>query len=1115
RKAAPRQGRGLVTLRGATLHNLQHAQIAVGLGTFHVLVGASGAGKSSLLFGTLLPALQGLPGGAFDALEGAPAGGVQAVDARPIGRTPRSTPATWSGLFDVVRKRFAAEPLARELGFGPGRFSYNNKEGRCAACEGLGFQRVGLHLLEDLELICPVCAGGRYAAETLAVTLRGSTVADVLAMTVSEARQLFADDPPLHEMFQAMEDLGLGYLCLGHSANKLSRGEGQRVKLATLLGQQSAEPSFVLLDEPDRGLHPNDVQLLLAAIDALVDKGHTVVAISHHRHVWAAADAVTELLDGHAQLANDLELAPLSNNRGQRAAAALPPCIRLEGVSTHNLAAIDVEIPHEKLTVIAGVSGSGKSSLAYGTLAAEAWRRYAESLPFQVRRFMRRMPRAQLSGASGLGPTLSLRPGQARAGSRSTVATQSELGPILRLLWSRAGTVNGQPCGFTAGHFSTEQPLGACLPCEGRGVIARCDRSRLVSHPERALADGAMGGSRPGKFFTERGGQYLATLQAALQENVGETVDLSRPWSELAPEVQAIALQGTGDTEYAVRWSYQRGQRAGEHRFEGPWQGFLHLVEREAQRRAGSKAAAEWRAPLTDVACLRCAGAGLRQEIAEVVVGGLDSQLTLQTLLSLPLRDVTDALGQAQLNSPHAAILGALLPGLSARLDDLLALGLGHLSLGRQSSTLSDGELQRTRLASVIRAGLSGVTVVLDEPGTGLHSKDVAGLLTLLRQLVRDGNTVVVVSHRPEVLRGADHMIELGPGPGADGGRVVGCGAPGQLLAGDGPTARAFRRAAALQRNPSSPWQRAERIEVFGACANNLQHIDVALPASGFVCVSGVSGSGKSSLIFDVIESSARAGAPVHCTTLRRVGDAGASVSWALDGFKNVVSSRRPSGSHTVLSAMGLLAPMQTLFFAASHDKGLRKASFSFLSPAGRCEVCKGSGRESIAMDFQADLALTCPGCGGGRYGPEVLDVLWSEMNVVAFLARPIAELRELMPPGKLSAGLQALVDVGLGYLHLGRRSAELSAGERQRVSLAAGLAGSLSPTLYLLDEPATGLHESDLVRLVEVFRKLTAQGDLIVAAEHRTSLIAAADCEIELGPGSAAAGGRVVSPTR
>ncbi|MHC4379037.1 MAG: excinuclease ABC subunit UvrA, partial [Planctomycetota bacterium] len=680
RKVERRGGRGRLRLRGATLHNLKETDLDVRLGAFNVVCGPSGAGKSSLVFGTLLPALAGEGRELCRELEGAPKGRVQAVDARPIGRTPRSTPATWSGLFDLVRKRFAAEPLAVERGWGAGRFSYNNKDGRCSVCDGLGFRRIGLHLMEDVELDCPACGGGRYAAETLEVKHRGRDVAEVLGMTVREAVAFFEGDEPIHAICRAMDELGLGYLGLGHASNRLSRGEAQRVKLATLLGTAGAKESVLLLDEPDRGLHPSDVELLLRSIDALVEAGHTVVAISHHRHLWAAADVLTEVEDGVATDDVEPELAPLGGTRGLRERPAPPSEIRLEGVRTNNLRGVDVAIPHERLTVIAGVSGSGKSSLAFDTLGAEAWRRYAESLPFQVRRFLRRAPKPELESATGLGPTLALRQGQARAGQRSTVATQSGIGPLLRLLWSRAG----QPGGLSAAHFSTEQVLGACPSCEGRGVVDRCDPDRLVTHPDLPFAAGALKGTRPGKYFSEAGAQYEATLRAALEAELGLLSELEGPWQELSERAREIALFGAGGRVFQVEWSYQRGARSGKHEFEGPWEGLAFLVEREARRRAGSQKAAEWRVPLVDVACEVCGGSGLKEEVASVRVG----ELTLPEALGRTVEELAPALAGCELGAEGEAVRDALLPEIQGRLEDLAKLGLGHLALDRRSQTL-------------------------------------------------------------------------------------------------------------------------------------------------------------------------------------------------------------------------------------------------------------------------------------------------------------------------------------------------------------------------------------------------------------------------------------------
>lgn len=1082
-RSSVREGQGRLLLTGASLHNLQSARLEVRLGAFNVVTGPSGAGKSSLVFGTLLPALRGERGGDFEALEGDLGGlSVRAVDAQPIGRTPRSTPATWSGLFEGVRARFAATPEARALGLSASRFSFNTQAGRCARCEGLGSLRVGLHLLEDVELPCPRCGGGRYDDEVLEVRLRGRSVAEVLAMTVLEALAFFSEDPPLAAICQAMADLGLGHMRLGQSSTTLSRGEAQRVKLATLIGK-AAGPSLLVMDEPDRGLHPQDVARLLRAIDALIGAGHTVLAISHHRHLWAAADHRVELREGRNVAPRPLLAEPGSDLARPRPAAELPAFIRLEGVETNNLRDLDVSIPHGRLTVVAGPSGSGKTSLAFDTLAAESWARFAESLPFQVRRFMRRLPRPKLRAARGLTPTLALRQGQARASRRSTVATQSELGPRLRLLWSRLGLSEGQPCGLSAAHFSPDQSLGACAGCEGVGRVSRCSPERLITDPGASLFEGAMSGTRPGRFFGEPDGQYLATLQAAAGD-----VDLRRPWSELPPEVQQLALYGAGERALSVTWRFQRGQRSGEHHFEGTWPGLCALVEQEARVRARRKAAAEWAEPLFELACPDCGGGRLGRASRAVRVGGL----SLPELMARPLSSVARELVERTASSAPQ-LVRALLPEVQGRLEDLCALGLGHLSLDRSSPTLSDGELQRIRLASLLGSGLSGLTVVLDEPSAGLHPSAVRGLVRRLQDLRDRGNTVVVVDHRREMVRAADHLLELGPGSGPEGGRVVAQGAPEQVLAGDSLTARALRLAIPPRRSASGPLE----LRIAGAHLNNLRDLDVELPTSGFVAVSGPSGSGKTSLVFGVLAASALAGGPVGCASVQ--------------GLERFVEVRTPgSVGSTPLDAMQLLAPLQALFHGlAGH--GLPKRAFSFRSPLGRCPTCKGSGREKVAMDALADLDLPCPACSGRRYRDEVLGVRWDGVDIAGVLEMPVASLASSLPEGKLAQGVRALSRAGLGHLSLGRRSSELSGGERQRLGLARSLLLGASPALHLLDEPARGLHEHDLAQLVHILRELAARGDLVVATEHRGSLIAAADRVIELGPGGGPEGGRLL----
>lgn len=1007
RTRTPRAPTGWLQLRGAHLHNLDDVDVDLPLGAFTVVSGPSGAGKTSLVFGTLLPALRGEPA-AVAPLAPQP---VQVVDAKPIGRTSRSTPATWTGLFDLIRKRFAATPEARARGFKAGRFSYNNKAGRCPACEGLGVQRVGLHLMADVELPCPVCEGRRYAPDTLEVRDRGHTVADVLAMSVDEARGVYADDPPIAALLDALSSLGLGYLPLGRSSATLSRGEAQRIKLATLLGTVSA-PGIVLLDEPDRGLHPTDIARLLRGLHALVDAGHTVVAVSHHRHVWAAADHRIALNDGRVVAPPAIAaVAP----RPPRAPVPRPSHIRLRGVRTHNLHDVDVDVPHGALTVVCGVSGSGKSSLVFDTLGAEGWHRFAESLPFHVRRSVRRLPRPELDAATGLGPTLALRQEPPRTGPRATVGTFTEIDATLRLLWSRCGSVDGNPTTLTAGHFSPNRPLGACPTCEGRGEVLRCDPALLVTDPSRALGDGALAGTHAGRFFTEPGGQHLATLQAVLPDT-----DLDQPWEVLPESVREVALYGA-DTQVSVTWAFERGDRAGTHSFEGRWEGLCALVEREARRRARSKSAAKWADTLVPRACDTCGGTKLRPEVRAVEVDGL----RLPTLRVRPLDGLLDGLGDGPVRRP-------LLDEIRPRLEALVSLGLGHLTLDRPLASLSSGELQRVRLATLLRAGLSGLTLLLDEPGGGLDDDAVAALADRLRGWVADGHTVVVVSHRAPMIRAADHLIELGPGAGEAGGRILAEG--DAVLDGDGPTAVALR-----QGEVASAPQVAEALE------------------AGLTVVTGPSGSGKTRWL------AAHAGLGVDAL------------------------------GQTPLDALGLMPALQKLFHRAGSP--VPKRALSFRSPAGRCPDCKGTGVETVSMDYLADLALPCPTCGGTRYRPEVLALRWEGMHVAEFLDTPVAGLPELP---RTFAAVAAMLELGLGHLSLGRRRQTLSGGERQRLVVAAALAKGADAVR--LDEPTRGLHEADVAVLIGAIRRLTATGARVLAADTRPSLLAAADGVVVLG---------------
>ncbi len=1070
RAARVEGGRGELT--GATLHGLQDVALSVPLGALTVVRGPSGAGKSSLLFGTLLPALEGRRGGPFTALSGWPESPrVRAIDASPIGRTPRSTPATYTGIFDIVRKRFAATDDAKTRGWNASRFSYNAAAGRCERCEGLGVQRVGLHLLADVERACETCGGGRYADETRAVRWRDLDIAQVLDLTAEQAAERWSDDTDLGRRCGALVQLGLGHLRLGQSSTTLSRGEAQRVKLATWLGEPRRTPAIVLLDEPDRGLHPSDVHRLLVALEGLVAAGNTVIAISHLPQVWAAADHSICMRAGRV-----VPCAPLRIEAPQRVVLPPPPrTMDLSGVRTHTLCDLSVSLPHDALVGIVGVSGSGKSSLVVHTLAAEASRRLAESLPFAVRRNLRRVERPDLDRATGLRPTVTLRQGRGRAGPRSTVAIQTEIDASLRLLWSRCGRGPDGRTPLTAGHFSPNGSLGACRACSGTGRVSRCRPERLITDPSLPLGAGALAGTKPGRFFEEPDGQYMATLRAA----VAQPVDWTRPWVELSEPVQQVALWGAGDRVVSVSWQFRRGSRTGEHHFEGPWVGLCALVEAEAAVRARRRDAVAWAAPLRVESCGRCGGSRLDHAPDAVTVGGLRLAELRGQRVHVARDTLTGLLGT--LGPDDLQVAREVLADTMQRLDDLVAVGLAHLHLDRGTDTLSGGEHQRVRLVGVLGGGLTQTTVVLDEPASGLHSDEVAQLLTQLRRLKDAGNSVVVVTHRPAVVRAMDHLIELGPGAGPRGGRVVDQGPTEQVLAGHGATASALRQQARLPAAPEAP-----PVRLLGVHARGLPDLDLTLPGAGLVVVTGPSGSGKTTLLVDVIAASVQAGAPRGCAAVEGLG------RWSEVHLCAVPERRAP------IEALGLLAELQRLYGAVP-GHAVPKRAFSYRSAAGRCETCRGTGHERVALDVLADLQLPCTTCGGQRYRPEVLAVRWRELTVAQWLDRPALELTESPLPEKIAVAVRGLIRVGLGHLSLGRIGASLSEGEAQRLALTATVLRLRGPAILLLDEPATGLHEQDLAGLIEVLGELAAAGSLVIAAEHRRGLARAAHHELRL----------------
>ncbi len=914
--------------------------------------------------------------------------------------------------------------------------------------------------------------------------------------------------------------------------------------------------------------------------------------------------------------------------------------ILVRGARTHNLKNIDITLPRDKLIVITGLSGSGKSSLAFDTLYAEGQRRYVESLSAYARQFLSMMEKPDVDAIEGLSPAISIEQKSTSHNPRSTVGTITEIYDYLRLLYARVGTphcpqhdipleaqtvsqmvdqvlslpegtklmllapiikerkgehlvvfeemraqgfvrarVDGRlyeldelpkldkqkkhsidvvidrfrvkadiqqrlaesfetalkladdtaiiaplddqtslaeiifsakfacpVCGFSISElepklFSFNNPAGACATCDGLGMKEFFDSRRIV-HEELTLGEGAIKG-------WDRRNAYTFQMLTSLAKHFKFSLDT--PFKELTTKQQQVILQGSGEEQITFNYLNDRGDVVKrKHAFEG----VLPNLARRYRETESQSVREELAKLLSTQACPSCHGARLRPEACCVWVG----EKTLPQVVELPVGDAYDYFSTLTLSGNKGAIAEKILKEISLRLEFLVNVGLDYLTLERSAETLSGGEAQRIRLASQIGAGLVGVMYILDEPSIGLHQRDNDRLLKTLTHLRDLGNTVIVVEHDEDAIRLADFVVDIGPGAGVHGGQIIAKGTPQQIMANpDSLTGQYLSGKLRIEvPNKRTPYNKKQQLVIEGATGNNLKSVTLRLPLGLFTCVTGVSGSGKSTLINDTLY-------PLSASALNNATSLEVAPYKSIQGLdkldKVVDIDQSPIGRtprSNPATYTGIFTPIRELFAAVpeSRARGYNVGRFSFNVKGGRCEACQGDGVIKVEMHFLPDIYVPCDVCKGKRYNRETLDIKYKGKTIQEVLDMTIEDANEFFAAvPALARKLQTLMEVGLSYIKLGQSATTLSGGEAQRVKLARELSKrDTGKTLYILDEPTTGLHFADIQLLLKVLHKLRDNGNTIVVIEHNLDVIKTADWLVDLGPEGGSRGGQIIA---
>ena len=1183
---------GHIQIKDASLYNLNKFSAKIPLRQLVCIAGVSGSGKSTLvnqvIYGGLTSdADRGFTGSVKINRE---VEETILIDQSTVSKTPRSNPILYSDGWSPIKEALGRTEEAKLLGYLPADFSFNSGNGRCEECGGLGYEIIEMQFLSDLQIPCSYCNGLRFKDDILEVKLEGLSVSDILDLCVNDALNQFKHFPKTFKKLQLLQDVGLGYLKLGQPLNTLSGGESQRLKLVKYMSSVTKvkSPSILLIDEPTTGLHMEDIGHLVKALKAIVEKGHSVIVVEHNLQMLTAADWILEMGPGAGRKGGKLiasgkpksfrtkktltakylfpskkskarSTPELENNKQGWQAKHL----QVLGAKENNLQNISLSIPHGKFVVVTGPSGSGKSSLAFDVIFAEGQRRFMESMSSYARQFVEQMSKPNVDHIEGMQPTVAIEQRVTRGSRKSTVGSITEIAQYLRLLYAKIGIQLSEV---------TKKPLGKSSSSQIEQTIIKTFRKLYKSNHLNLSLLSPLITSRKGhhkpivNWAGEKGfsevrcdGQYVnvtefegldryrlhdieavvgkwqsmpsiahlkSSIELALKIGKGRCLlvleDEKRDQWFSTTRVDPINGKAYPELEPSFfSWNSARGRC--EY-----CKGYGKIYD---WMKDDLPASGDWWKIEDGSTCPQCQGQRLGSIARNVVLKSKKGiSLTLPELLALAPEDIVNFLKSLDINELERPICESTIPEITERLGFMNRVGLGYLSLDRDTSSLSGGEAQRIRLASQLGSNLSGVLYVLDEPSIGLHPIDNQKLLDSLRTLMSRGNSLLVVEHDAETIEQADIIIDIGPEAGSKGGRIISFDKNSSNVS-DPASAYISRKKldAKFKKLPAHNGIRDQKnknwIRLKNACFRNIQRSSFDFPLGRLTVCCGVSGAGKSSLVRGILFPGVKEAIKYKCKKVQT--KKGIILNAEIFG-KAIEVDQKPIGKttrSTPATYLGVWDRIRNLFaqLQESKTKGLTASTFSFNVKGGRCESCKGNGKIKLEMNFLPDSFITCTSCNGQRFKKEILDLRWKNKNIAEILDFTFEEAFQFFAfdlPLKETFGL--MVETGLGYLKLGQASPTLSGGEAQRLKLASELAtgidrGKLSskpntkPNFYLLEEPTIGLHQNDRLKLLHLLNRLVRESNTVVVVEHDVDLIAAADHVIEMGPCGGGNGGKKI----